>query len=184
MNKNTQMHIFLDFEASSLSGTSYPIEVAWADHQGRIENHLINAQGYPEDYNDWSKSAEGVHGLSRQYLIKHGEDPLFVAQRMNSALNEAHVFTTAPDYDGFWCRRLFSAVNLELTFKFGDIETVLKKILPIEYWISDNKSGSTHINALYRTAREQCGLSAHRASNDVAHLIECYRLARQWGGYY
>ena len=38
----TQMPRFLDIEASSLSNTSYPIEIAWSDGQGNIESYLIN----------------------------------------------------------------------------------------------------------------------------------------------
>jgi len=184
MNKDTRMPIFLDFEASSLSARSYPIEVAWSDHEGNIENHLINSNAYPDNYDDWSESAQAIHGITRQHLAKNGEDPFCVAQRMNDALKHAQVFTTAPDFDGFWCRRLFAATKLDLTFEFGHVETVLKKILPIEYWLSEKESGRTHISSLYRTAREQCKLPAHRASHDVAYLVECYRLARQWGGYY
>lgn len=36
------MKVFLDFEASSLSDQSYPVEVAWVFQDGRTESHLIN----------------------------------------------------------------------------------------------------------------------------------------------
>ena len=35
------MIVFLDFEASSLSDDSYPIEVGWAGEDGSTEQHLI-----------------------------------------------------------------------------------------------------------------------------------------------
>jgi hypothetical protein len=35
------MRTFLDFEASSLSDESYPVEVAWVFEDGHAESHLI-----------------------------------------------------------------------------------------------------------------------------------------------
>ena len=35
------MNVFLDFEASSLSDHSYPIEIAWVFEDGRSQSHMI-----------------------------------------------------------------------------------------------------------------------------------------------
>ena len=39
---------FIDFEASSLTVKSYPIEVAWNLEDGTIESHLISPAGVPD----------------------------------------------------------------------------------------------------------------------------------------
>jgi len=167
--------IFLDFEASSLGKKSYPIEVAWSDPDGKIESHLINPY-HVDDWEDWEPSAQQVHGLSRNYLSYHGKEPKPIAERMNNVLHDQTVYTNAPEFDSFWCMRLFDAMNMKPSFTFDHIETLLQEILPAEYWLTD-KSGCTHIGHIYKKAREQCGLAAHRARNDVAYLIEAYKIA-------
>jgi len=175
--------VFLDCEASSLSADSYPIEIAWWDAQvGEIESHLINPYKYPESFTDWSKDAEMVHGLSRMHLSYHGQPPISVAERMNAVLEGATVYTDAPDFDGFWVRRLMEACKLEMTFYFADINTLLKEILPIEYW--SVPTGWEALLQLKIDARKATKLPRHRAGNDVAYLVELYKSARKLAGYY
>ena len=169
--------IFLDCEASSLSNSSYPIEIAWNDREGNIESYLINAYLYPKDYMDWDPGAQSVHNLSRKYLCEHGKSPVYVAKKINSALSGKVIYTDAPDFDGFWISRLFDAVNLENCLKFENIEVLLSELLPMEYWVVNPLSGDRHINKLYELARESCELPKHRAANDVAYLLELYKSA-------
>jgi len=174
--------IFLDCEASSLSSDSYPVEIAWSDEEGEIESHLINPYSYPDDYTNWDPQAQAIHGLSRNYLSKNGEHCFDVAKRMNEVLAEKDVYTDAADFDGFWCRRLFEAANLKMNINFKEMDFLLEKILPTEFWFwVDNKQS---ITLLKEEARINCKLKAHRAANDVAYLIELYKLAQKKGGYY
>lgn len=175
--------IFLDCEASSLGGNSYPIEIAWSDSDGKIESHLINPYGYPKDYNDWDPAAQAIHGLTRAYLSDYGENPTFVASRMDKVLSGKKVYTDAPDFDGFWCRRLFGAVGMDCSIDFVDIQVLLKQVLPMEYWIPSS-TGRIEIYSLYEKARDNCGYEPHRAFNDVSYLIELYGMSRKLGGYY
>ena len=63
------MIVFLDFEASSLSDESYPIEIGWAGEDGSTEQHLIRpAPGWT----DWSATAEAVHRIERDQLLAEG----------------------------------------------------------------------------------------------------------------
>ena len=152
---------FIDFEASSLSGKSYPIEVAWSDLEGNIESWLINPQNYPDGWTDWDPSSERLHGLSRVYLAEHGKPPLMVAQRMNQQLREQRLYSDAPEYDGFWLRRLFEAAGLEPEFRLADATKLLYSLHP-EYIRFSEK------------ARELAG-GIHRAACDVSYLIALYR---------
>ena len=50
---------FIDFEASSLSDLSHPLEVAWVDLDGQGESWLISPA---PDWTDWSSASEAVLG--------------------------------------------------------------------------------------------------------------------------
>lgn len=166
--------IFLDCEASSLNHDSYPIEIAWNDEQGNIESYLINPYGYPKSYTDWEPDSQAIHGLSRKYLSQTGKHPDVVANHLNNKLEKKTVYTDAPDFDAMWCDRLFSAVGIDRAFEVKNIYELLEDILPMEYWaISDG----LNMVALKQRARKECGLNAHRAKNDVAYLIELYRIS-------
>jgi len=103
------MHVFLDFEASSLSDESYPIEVGWAAEDGATESHLIRpAPGWL----DWDPQAEALHGLSRAHLLSAGEPHEAVARRALEALSAHQVFVSSPSWDGKWMSVLLRAAGL------------------------------------------------------------------------
>ena len=153
--------IFIDFEASSLSGKSYPIEVAWSDQEGQIESWLINPNLYPDTWTDWDPNSQQIHGLSREYLAEHGKPPLIVAERMNQHLQDQILYSDAPDYDGFWLRRLFEAAGIDIEFQLANAMKLFHALHP-EYVRFSEK------------ARVKAG-GIHRASFDVSYLIELYR---------
>jgi hypothetical protein len=103
------MRVFLDFEASSLSDASYPIEAGWAGEDGSCETHLIRpAPGWT----DWDPTAEAIHGLSRARLIAEGEPHDAVARHALEALAPHEVFVSAPSWDGKWMSVLLRAAGL------------------------------------------------------------------------
>lgn len=100
---------FLDFEASSLARTSYPIEVAWVFADGPSESYLIRpAPGWT----DWSPEAERVHGLERARLIREGVAHDWVALHMLTTLRDVALYASAPSWDGQWLSRLLRASGL------------------------------------------------------------------------
>lgn len=102
------MRVFLDFEASSLSRESYPIEVGWVREDGVAEDHLIRpAPGWT----DWDPSAEAIHGLTREVLLDRGEPHGEVARRVMEALAPHEVFASAPSWDGKWLSVLLRAAG-------------------------------------------------------------------------
>jgi hypothetical protein len=103
------MRVFLDFEASSLSRDSYPIEVGWAAEDGSTESHLIRpAKGWT----DWDASAEAIHHIGRETLLAEGEPHDKVARRMLETLGRRQVYVTAPSWDGMWLSKLLRAAKL------------------------------------------------------------------------
>jgi hypothetical protein len=103
------MRVFLDFEASSLSKDSYPIEVGWAGEDGSTEAHLIRPA---PDWTEWDASAEAIHQIGRDRLLGEGEPHDQVARRMLEALGPQDVYVTAPSWDGAWLSRLLRAAGL------------------------------------------------------------------------
>lgn len=154
--------IFLDVEASSLSGDSYPIEISWNFPSGEIECHLINPYLYPREYDDWSPDAQACHGLSREYLMDRGEAPIFVVERMLDALSDQNVYSNAPGFDELWIRRLFSAVDKNMSLQFMDTALLFNSFCP-------------EPSQFEVEARKRAG-GIHRAAVDVKYLIELYRL--------
>lgn len=105
------MIAFIDFEASSLSAYSYPIEVGWCSEDGQVQAHLIR----PADtWHEWSASSETVHGISRGLLRRDGRAAAEVAHDVMRALapEKALVFADAPAWDQEWLNLLLAQAGL------------------------------------------------------------------------
>ena len=103
------MIAFLDFEASSLSDDSYPIEVGWVFEDDREESWLIRPA---EDWTDWAVAAEAVHHISRAQLLAEGAPHDLVARRVLEALGQHQVYASAPSWDGKWLSLLLRSAGL------------------------------------------------------------------------
>lgn len=102
------MIVFLDFEASSLSKKSVPIEVAWIFEDGRSRSALIRPA---VDWDDWSDEAEAIHGISRELLASQGVAVERVASEMIEALTGHDLYASAPSWDGKWLSVLLRAAG-------------------------------------------------------------------------
>jgi len=100
---------FLDFEASSLGKTSYPIEVAWVFSDGASESFLIRPA---PAWTDWAPEAEAVHGIPRPQLVREGVPHDWVALHMLTTLRDVPLYASAPSWDGQWLSRLLRASGL------------------------------------------------------------------------
>jgi DNA polymerase III epsilon subunit-like protein len=103
------MLVFLDFEASSLSKQSYPIEVAWVFEDGASESHLIRPA---PNWTEWDPKAAAIHGLARDELEREGTPHDEVARRMVEALDGHDLLASAPSWDGKWLSVLLRAAGL------------------------------------------------------------------------
>jgi len=101
--------VFLDFEASSLGKTSYPIEVAWVFEDGRSESHLIRPA---PQWTDWDEESETIHGIARATLLSDGAPHETVARRMIAVLTGHALHASAPSWDGKWLSTLLRAAGL------------------------------------------------------------------------
>ena len=119
------MIIFLDFEASSLGKHGFPIEVGWAAEDGSGAGALIRpAPGWEE----WSEEAEGIHGISRERLLREGEQHGALARRMVAALSGHALYASAPSWDGQWLSKLLRAAGLPRhTLRVRDTDEVQER---------------------------------------------------------
>lgn len=154
-----ELPYFLDFEASSLSDVSHPIEVAWSLPSGEIESYLIRPTW---DWNDWSPDAEYLHGLTREQITKDGLPAWHVAKRMNEVLADATCYTDAPEFDGFWLSRLFEHYDAEPAFELRHFDTLFPSVSPNRI-------------AFHVWPAKQAAGGQHRAAVDVKYLQELYR---------
>lgn len=103
------MLVFLDFEASSLTKHSYPIEIAWVFEDGRSRTFLIRpAPGWT----DWSAKAEAIHGIPRELLEHEGAEITVIVQEMMETLIGADLVASAPSWDGKWLSALLRSGGL------------------------------------------------------------------------
>ncbi len=85
------------------------------------------------------------------------------ARDLELALAGKVVYTDAPEFDERWCRKLFKAVGREMSFRFDESSRVIPDVPGLTF-------------ELVAEARRRAGRE-HRAANDVAYLVEYYRLA-------
>ena len=102
-------YVFLDFEASSLSKISYPIEVGGVHEDGSGEAHLIRPA---PDWTEWDETAEVVHHISREMLQNEGEPHDEVCARLLTLFESNTVLASAPSWDGHWLSMLLRASGL------------------------------------------------------------------------
>jgi hypothetical protein len=170
-----QIPRFLDFEASSLSSGSYPIEVAWNLADASIESYLISPAGI-ERWTDWSSHSQKVHGISREELLAEGKSPEWVCRRMNDQLKGQCVYTDNPTFDGMWLAELFSTARVRVKFSLGLIDELLfARVYPNP---ASRAAAMERILQMKAEARERAG-GQHRARLDVQYLLELYAIAMQ-----
>ena len=173
------MKAFLDFEASSLSARSYPIEVAWVFQDGRSESHLIAPA---PNWDDWDPASEAIHGISRDTLLADGEPHDDVARRMVDVLTDHDLFASAPSWDGKWMSALLRAADLPrdtLRVRATDValrDTVAEILRPA--LVPARLDIEVH-NIVARASAAKTAQPAHRALGDAMMEYEMWVRARQ-----
>lgn len=158
--------VFIDFEASSLSSASWPIEVgvAWLDGKKVIvESKLIRPRPeWPED--DWNPESEAVHNIPRSEL-----DAADSADNVSAWLLETVAGRTlvsdAPEFDQRWLDRLLG--------KPGPTIDDFDRILWMAFSSEDGTVAPGRLNKAYKNRLNRKVL--HRAGDDAANLCYAYR---------
>ena len=153
----------LDFEASGFGFDSYPIEVGIAQSNGERYCTLI----YPrEEWVYWDKSAELVHQISRQDLLRYGVPISDVCVRLNQLLQNQTVYSDGWVVDKPWLSKLFTAARLTPSFSLSPIEAIQTEE-------QQNAWASVKEELL-----EKHSYDRHRASHDALLIQETYKATR------
>jgi hypothetical protein len=168
------MIAFLDFEASSLSDDSYPVEVGWIFEDGCSESHLIRPA---PDWTDWDLQAESIHGISRQRLLDEGAPHQDVAARMVGQLAGHDLYVSAPSWDGKWLSVLLRASGYPRhTLRLRDTdEALLDAVRPLGVHAPPEAATAVAAAILDRVRRAWGGVPAvHRALPDARQEREIW----------
>jgi len=155
----------IDFEATALALTSYPIEVGLGilvkpGEAITIWSSLIMPAADWDVAAQWDPDAERVHGISRWELREGCEPPLVMAELNARIPAGSTVWCDGGAYDQHWLDVLADAAEVTPTFWLADLAAALRgnPILRERY-----------LTASGRTARP------HRAGDDAALI--CAALA-------
>ncbi|MBI1495271.1 3'-5' exonuclease [Halocynthiibacter styelae] len=120
--------VFIDFEASSLSQDSWPIEVgvAWLNEtKVVIESKLI--QPRPDWLeSDWNAESQNVHGIQRSEL-DDASPPDDVAKWLLETVGGRPLFSDAPKFDQRWLNRLLNQPSPEISDFEGAVPEGISK---------------------------------------------------------
>lgn len=157
---------FIDFDASSPSAASWPIEVgvSWLECGEVIMcSKLIRPRPeWPED--DWSAESEGIHNISRPNL-DNAESADDVAAWLLKTVEGRVLVSDAPSFDQHWLDRLLNQKGPAIQ----DFDQLA--------WAAFSDDGLIQAGRLHRVyaalARQQ---TPHdRAGEDAANLCHAWR---------
>jgi hypothetical protein len=155
---------FIDIEASGLGAKSWPVEVGWALLGGGDAVGMLVLPDNSWSDDAWDSAAQRLHGLERALLERKGIAVREICSAMNAALADADVYSDAPDWDGFWLFRLFSAGGVKQAFTLRDYGRLVRPL------------ASGQEQDLLRRA-VKLAPRRHRAAADALHLRTLYELA-------
>ena len=169
------MLVFIDFEASSLGKRGVPIEVAWVFEDGRSEAHLIHPA---PSWTDWDDTAEAIHHIPRDRLVREGTAHDVVARRMVAELTGHDLLVSAPSWDGKWLSALLRAAGFDRhTLRLRDSDdaqrecatAILAPVVP-----ADRLTATVGDLLAMANVRAPGQTPAHRALADAEDERQCW----------
>jgi len=145
----------LDIEASGFGRASYPVEVGYVLPDGRSFCTLVRPAPH---WTHWDATAEAVHGIARDKLLRHGRPVAEVAARLNDDLCGLTVYCDGWAHDYAWLAALFEEAGRTPHFTLASAAQ----------WLDDGRLGG--LQEASRHALAELGLARHRASNDARAL--------------
>ncbi|UTH48873.1 hypothetical protein KBW81_03470 [Loktanella salsilacus] len=151
--------IFIDFEASSLSAQSWPIEVglAWiVSGSVKTWSSLIRPH-YNWDEVAWSEQSADIHGIPRNTLDTAPSADV-VAEDTARRLEGKIVVSDAPEHDYRWAEMLGNTIGVQLK-PFADFDAAVGTFCAVN---------PKAVSAVF--AHLEATPSPHRAGLDAARL--------------
>ena len=142
--------IFIDFEASSLGETSYPIEFGVCFENRESESFLIRPHS---GWSDWNQSAQKIHGIKK--------------------LKNKYVVSDCAVNDIFWADRLFSAAGIKKEFDICSLNSILTS-KQRKMWQSVAREVRINISS-QRHRAENDAINHHETWKMVMHISDRHR---------
>lgn len=159
----------LDFEASSLGRTGYPIEVAVVDcATGGCSAWLIRPTDEWLRDGFWSDESAAVHRISFQDLIAYGQPAALVAHELSNWCLGKKVLCDGGEHDRMWLAMLFCDSGFRPPL-FADYEQFAVE-LARQSECSPEAISAAEAEAISRFP------TLHRAASDARRLAETLRL--------
>ncbi|WP_051301769.1 hypothetical protein [Sedimenticola selenatireducens] len=152
--------IIIDIEASGFGRDSYPIEVGVILPDRQCFCRIIKPAAH---WTFWDKSAEAVHGISRQLLLDKGKPPEQVADELNRLLKGRRIYTDAWSHDISWIGKLYDLTGIPQLFTLDSLRSLISE-QQVLLW----QPTKAQVIAEMKLAR-------HRASTDAMILQETFR---------
>lgn len=162
--------IFIDFEASSLSAKSWPIEVGIArlDADDVVVKSKLICPHDSWSMTEWHPESEAVHGIPRGDLNAAGsaED---VAKWLQQECAGRVLVSDAPEFDQRWLDTLMQTAGETAGMQIDDFDRVAWFAFSDE----DGRVAPGQLNRVYAALTERKTL--HRAGDDAANLAYAWR---------
>lgn len=149
----------IDIEASGFGSQSYPIEVGVIDESGERFCKLIKPF---DDWTHWDKSAEELHGISKEVLTDIGISGTEICLELNALFKNKTLYSDAWSVDSVWLNRLFDRSAVTKNFSISSIEIIMSEH-QINKWDETKKF-----------LIKQQSIERHRASNDACIIQQTY----------
>lgn len=150
---------FLDIEASGFGRDSYPIEIGFVLGDGHGWCTLVRPE---PDWLHWDHSAEGLHGISRDKVERHGRPAVDVARELNRRLHGQVVYSDGWAHDYAWLARLFEAAGRAPSFRLDHLRRLL------------DEEAAARWQAARQRVLAQRPDARHRASSDARVLQQTW----------
>jgi hypothetical protein len=170
MKKITHIEAYaaLDFEASSLTPQSWPIEIglSWLD-SGDVQTWSSLVRPAADwSFSEWSTQSAAVHGIAFEELLD-APTVSTVVYNLLSLLEGKTPVSDAPEFDALWLSRLLRANGHITVPKIEDY-----------HHISFAQFSGFALDMLYESLERHS--APHRAGPDSARLIKAWCKAQQY----
>ena len=127
------LHNIIDFEASGLGISSYPIQVAVILTDGQTYCSWILPHDDWEEHGEWDYEAQKIHNIPKQTLRDIGKPLRIVAQELNDFIAGQTVYCDGGIHDIQWCDTLFWKAGFPRTFKLDKVRAVMHEGVNYHY---------------------------------------------------
>jgi len=167
-HEKVESYAILDFEASSLSLKSWPIEIglSWIE-EGAVQTwSSLICPAATWDLDDWSSQSATVHRIAFSNLAA-AASAQEVAQTFLNILAGRQLVSDAPEFETHWLTRLLYAAGYDVTPSIENFERVSFALY----------SGYA-LDILYETLERRA--APHRAGPDSARLANSWLRAARY----